>query len=93
MSKFKGLFWVIFTEHLAVQIFMYSAMFLVPTIVFWVNNYSLYDSFIYGLIMPVGMKSLSVISSAFKACMIIMGCNRGDCRFIGIYKEWTGKDY
>lgn len=93
MSRFKGLFWVIFTEHFAVQVFMYLAMLLTPMIVFLINNYSMYDSFIYGLIIPVAMKSLSAVSSAFKAWFIIKRCNSGDCRFIDTYKEWTGKDF
>ena len=93
MIKIKRLFWEIFTEHAGVQVLMYSVMFLFSLILFLHNGYSSSDSFVYGLIIPVGMKSISLVSSLFKACFIIKKCNEGNTAFKKIYKEWTGEIY
>ena len=93
MKKFKKLFWLIFTEHTFVQIAMYSVMFLVPLFVFMYNGYEIYDALILSIILPAGMKTLSLLSSLASTWLIIKKCKADDPVYKEIYKEWTGETF
>lgn len=93
MKKFNNLFWLIFTEHIGLQIIMYSVMFLLPLILFLQEGYNLYDSLTVSLIIPVGMKTLSTLSALLKTWFIIKKCKDNNLRFKEIYKEWTGDNF
>lgn len=90
---FKELFWKVFTEHVLVQAIMYVSLFLVTTLAFLHGGNEFDDSALYGLILPFGIKSLSALSSLFKAWFIIMMCKKGDSCFLKTYTEGTGKQF
>ncbi len=93
MDRFKELFWVIFTEHAIFQVVIYSVVIAITSLVIFNSGFGFVDSVFYGLIWPLMLKTLSLLSSAFKAWYIIKKCKEDDFYFKQTYREWTGKHY
>ena len=93
MGDFRVLFKSIDLEHLKLQLIVYSYMVLVPTIALSASGEPLVVSMFLSMLLATSFKFLSIINSAFKACIIIWRCKKGSFRFKCIFREWTGRNF
>ena len=93
MSKFKRLFLEMFFEHPKLQALMYGTWLVVMPIIGIFTHIGIAQSILIPLFVILVFKILGALSSALKASIVLLGCEKGDVRYLELYKEWTNEEY